>query len=108
VSSLPDKATLRVILDTYFATVYHWIPFLHQSRLKNQLDHDDKDPRLHIVLHAIIVAAIRHVPHGHLKFSPDQVESLAKASRQWVMLRALDKLTIENLQALVVLTFDSV
>lgn len=61
-----------------------------------------------IVIHAIVVAAIRFAhPETH-GLSATDVESQTRKSRSIVVLNAMDSLSVENLQALIIIAFDDV
>jgi hypothetical protein len=61
-----------------------------------------------IVIHAIIVAAIRFAhPEAH-GLSTTDVESQTRKSRSIVVLNAMDSLSVEHLQALTIIAFDDV
>ena len=66
----------------------------------------EDDPPL--VLHAMLVGALRFVdPTGEF-ISPDRVEHAVEQSRNKVILAATNGLTVENLQALIILAFSHV
>lgn len=71
--------------------------------------HDpDQRGSLVVILHAIVVAAIRFQCSDNNSISESEAESRAKRSRSIVVLTAMDNLSVENLQALIIIAFDDV
>lgn len=106
--SLPAPALLEEIVDVYFAAVQPWIPMLHEKRFRERMHNPEELPQLVVVLHAMVVAAAKFVQPDRCLLSPESVETMAKKSRNVVLLNAMDNLSVENLQALVVIAFNDV
>ena len=105
-SLLPNEEALERIIDTYFSTVHHWIPFIHQKRFRQRLRDPSSAPNLTVLLHGMTVAAIRQVAPEHV--AQDTIEQHIKSSRNVVLLNAMNGLSIENMQALALVAFESV
>lgn len=105
---LPPPSVLEAIIDAYFVNVQPWIPLFHETRFRERIHDPRKLSELVVVLHAVVVAAARYVDPTDSPLSPESVEVLIKKSRNVVLLNAMDSLTIENLQALVILAFSDV
>ncbi|KAH8893635.1 hypothetical protein GQ53DRAFT_780440 [Thozetella sp. PMI_491] len=106
VLSSPDM--VEELLDSYFEHIHPWIPILHEAQFrKNILDEHGRN-RNSIILHAIIVAALRLV-EGESAFVPvEQIVDVVRGSRDTVVLNAMDDLTLQNLQALIIITFTDI
>lgn len=107
-TSLPPPELLENIVTAYFINIQPWIPILHETRFRARVHDPEQRTRLVIVIHAIIVAAIRFARPGAHGLSAADVESQTKASRSIVVLNAMDSLSVENLQALTIIAFDDV
>lgn len=107
-TSLPPPELLENIVTAYFINIQPWIPILHETRFRARVHDPEQRTRLIIVIHAIIVAAIRFAhPEAH-GLSATDVESQTRTSRSIVVLNAMDSLSVENLQALTIIAFDDV
>lgn len=107
-TSLPPPDLLENIVTAYFINIQPWIPILHETRFRARVHDPEQRTRLIIVIHAIIVAAIRFArPEAH-GLSATDVESQTRSSRSVVVLNAMDSLSVENLQALTIIAFDDV
>jgi hypothetical protein len=100
--TLPAPRALAAILDAYFACIHPWIPMLHQSRLRRRLADPQERPKLDIVLHAMTLVASRFVGDEHVT-----VASPARL-RAWVVSTAMDCMSVESLQAMIMLAFSDV
>lgn len=107
-TALPPSELLDDIITTYFINVQPWIPILHETRFRARVHDPEQWNRLVIVIHAIVVAAIRFAhPEAH-GLSATDVAFHTRTSRNIVVLNAMDSLSVENLQALTIIAFDDV
>ncbi|CAK7225593.1 hypothetical protein SBRCBS47491_005941 [Sporothrix bragantina] len=108
--SLPPPATLQAVVNAYFIAVQPWIPVLHETQFRRRMHdavHDaEQRPRLACLLHAMVVAAARYVDDDGV--DTDSLLRLAQRSRSHVLLAAMDSLSVESLQALIILAFDDI
>ncbi|CAI7610453.1 unnamed protein product [Penicillium pancosmium] len=107
-SSLPAPDVLEEIVDTYFERVHPWIPIIHETRFRRRMHDPDQRGSLVVILHAILVAAIRFKCSSSSTASQGDAESRARRSRSIVVLTAMDSLSVENLQALIIIAFDDI
>ena len=107
-SSLPSHEILNATIDAYFSSVHHWIPFLHPFRFRRDMEDPQKRPRLELILHAIIYASMHRLDLDSITVQQTEIERQVDLSRNTVILNALDSLTIENVQALVIVAFTAV
>lgn len=100
--ALPPPHALDMILDAYFVCIHPWIPMIHQTRFRSRLSEPRERPKLNVVLHAMVLAAS--------KFVRDQECAVPKPDRlrSWVVSTAMDCMSVESLQAMVILSFADV
>ncbi|KAM0236638.1 hypothetical protein ACHAP5_009274 [Fusarium lateritium] len=104
-SQLPPPELLEEVINAYFILVQPWIPILHETRFRSRFYNHEQLPCLTVLLHAIVVAAIRFVEPGNQKFSEKDIETWISRSRSVVLLSAMDGMSVENLQALSIIAF---
>ncbi|OBT74496.1 hypothetical protein VF21_06913 [Pseudogymnoascus sp. 05NY08] len=96
------------VLDNYFSQVHPWLPMLHENSFRQQLAQQVYDENIEAILHAMVVAAVRLVIRPDTPASIRRTLKLTKRSRDWVLLHAFGSLSVENLQALLIIAFDYV
>ena len=96
------------VVDNYFSQVHPWLPMLHETNFRQQLAEQVYDEHLEVILHAMVVAAVRLVIRPDTPASFKRTSKLTKRSRDWVLLYAFGSLSVENLQALLIIAFDDV
>lgn len=108
-STLPRAALLHAIIQAYFVHVQPWIPILHPGRFRRRMSKDSLlAPQLGLILHAMVVVALRYVDDEAILPSPAEADAFIARSRNIVVLTAMDSLSVENLQALTIVAFDDV
>jgi Fungal specific transcription factor domain len=107
-SSLPSHGILNATIDAFFSSTHHWIPFLHPFRFRRAIGDPHKRAKLEIILHAIVYASMHRLDLEDLNIEQPDVERQVELSRNTVILNALDSLTIENVQALIIVAFTAV
>ncbi|CCF41954.1 hypothetical protein CH063_12076, partial [Colletotrichum higginsianum] len=107
-TSLPPPDLLEDVINVYFNIIQPWIPILHETQFRRRVHDPEQLPRLVVVLHAMVVAALRYVDSPETRPSAQEVERRALRSRNIVILNAMDQLSVENLQALVILAFNDI
>lgn len=108
ISGLPSPELLEKIMFAYFKHVQPWTPILHETKLRARLSASNYTSQVTILIHAVIVAAVRLVDDETLQSRPDYVEQLISDSRDKVLLMGMDGLSVENLQALSIIAFSDV
>ena len=73
---------------------------IHQARFSQRMNDATQRKQLSVILQAMSVAAS--------KFAHDTVETIAPRTRDWVIYTAMDSLSLENLQALIIIAFDDI
>lgn len=99
---LPEPELLEAMISAYFTHIHPLIPMIHQARFRQRLNHSDERENLVVVLHSMIIAASKFVPDASLL-----AESIVR-TRRWVVSTAMDILSLESLQALIILAFTDV
>ena len=101
--SLPPPRELDAILDAYFACIHPWIPMLHQTRFRRRLADPQERPKLDVVLHAMVLVASRFVSDYQYVMAANPARL-----RTWVVSTAMDCMSVESLQAIIMLAFNDV
>ncbi|KAI6775244.1 hypothetical protein HG530_002002 [Fusarium avenaceum] len=104
-SQLPPPELLEEAINAYFIVVQPWIPILHETRFRSRFYNHEQLPCLTVLLHAIVVAAIRFVEPSSQKLSEKDIETWTSRSRSIVLLSAMDGMSVENLQGLSIIAF---
>ncbi|CAJ0548205.1 Ff.00g049590.m01.CDS01 [Fusarium sp. VM40] len=104
-SQLPPPELLEEAINAYFIVVQPWIPILHETRFRSRFYNHEQLPCLTVLLHAIVVAAIRFVEPSGQKLSEKDIETWTSRSRSIVLLSAMDGMSVENLQGLSIIAF---
>ncbi|KAE8397401.1 hypothetical protein BDV37DRAFT_292156 [Aspergillus pseudonomiae] len=95
------------LVEFYFANIHHWIPILHVRKFREQIQtYKGRQKAIHI-LHAIVALCSRFSSDSRLGSDTEKAE-LAERSRQNVILSSMESFSVENLQALVIIAFDTI
>lgn len=105
-AQLPPDDLINAIIDAYFSVVHPFLPIIHELLFRSRLRDPTERPKLIIVLHAMMVCALRYVAHERLAgewlgLHPDALQR----SRDFVILAGMDNLSVENVQALIMVAF---
>jgi hypothetical protein len=106
--TLPTGDLLHAIVRAYFSFIQPWIPILHEDQFRRQLYDGTQLDRIKLLLHAIVVAAIRYVNQDIADLTPEETELWTENSRRTVITLAMNSLTVESLQALTIIAFSDV
>lgn len=98
---------MNELVDFYHVNIHPWIPILHLGKFRERMQLVEERPRITCILHAIIAVCIRFCRNEYL---PDEEtkSQLAEKSRQRVILDSTETFSVENLQALVIIAFETV
>jgi hypothetical protein len=107
-SSLPPAELMEDIITVYFTFIQPWIPILHETQFRRRIHDPDQIPKLVVILHAMVASAIRYVDKTNNPLSAEEMQRRAQRSRNIVILTAMDHLSVENLQALIIVAFNDV
>lgn len=105
-ATLPPDDIVDELVKFYFASVHHWIPILHVQRFQEQIRDAQGRRQADLILRAIIATCVRFSSDSRLD---DRLKSqMARTNRQIVILRAMESFSVESLQALVIVAFETV
>ncbi|EGU85630.1 hypothetical protein FOXB_03854 [Fusarium oxysporum f. sp. conglutinans Fo5176] len=103
--TLPDNVILDQVVDAYFRQIHPWIPMIHEGRFRKRLqDHGDNTDLLPL-LQAMILSASHHVPRRDVAEIAQSLIGGQEDVRDWVVAKATKCLSVENLQALIIICF---
>lgn len=108
ITPLPQYPLLEAVVEAHFQTVHHWIPILHETRFRAKFKDPAQRQKLTVLLHALLSAGIKYVDCTAFGMSIQDVTRQIRISRSTVMENAMESLSIENTQALVIIAFDYV
>ncbi|CRK40971.1 hypothetical protein BN1723_015824 [Verticillium longisporum] len=107
-TNLPPPALLEDVINAYFCLIQPWIPMIHETQFRARIHDPGQIPGLVVVLHAMVVAALRFVDSAGMGLPQAELKTRATRSRNIVMLTAMDHLSVENLQALIIVAFNDI
>lgn len=105
---LPSQRLLVSLVEYFCTSFHHWIPYLHKKRLCDTVTGTRLEARSDLVLHALVAVTLRHMDRQSLDMEEDEILRQTKISRFIVETLALRTMSLESLQALVMIVFDRV
>jgi hypothetical protein len=105
---LPPVSFLEAVVEAHFQTVHHWIPILHETRFRAKFKDPAERQKLPILLHALLSASIKYIDFEYFGLNVRDVAKQIRVSRRAVMSHAMESLSVQNTQALVIIAFDYV
>lgn len=105
-SPLPDDLT-ESLINIYFSRIHPWIPMLHVVRFRTDFKDPMLRPKLSTILLAITSICARFSDDARLG-NLEEKAALAKAYRRRVILHSMESFSVENLQAMILIAFDTV
>lgn len=105
---LPSQPLLVKLVDYFCVTFHHWIPYLHKKRLQTKVCNLSRDPKLSLVLHALVAATLRHLSRDESLMCKEQVLHQTRVSRFIAETFAVKNVSLESLRALIIIVFDYV
>ncbi|KAJ6013227.1 hypothetical protein N7540_007818 [Penicillium herquei] len=97
---------MNELVDFYHVNIHPWIPILDMVRFRGRMQLANEHPQIACILHAIIAVCIRFSQNDNLKC--EAKSKIAEKSRQKVILDSTESFSVENLQALVILAFETI
>lgn len=80
---------------------------LHEIKFRQRLTDPNQQSQVAVILHAMVVSSLRFVDTG-VTLDVRDILRLTEKSRNWVILNAMDSLSVESLQGLIIVAFDDV
>ncbi|KAL2849342.1 fungal-specific transcription factor domain-containing protein [Aspergillus pseudodeflectus] len=102
-----DSDILGQLVEFYFQNIHHWIPILHVRRFRHQIQSSEGRESAIYILYALIAVCIRFVNDPRIP-DEDRKARVAESCRQKVVLCSMESFSVENLQALVIIAFDTI
>ncbi|KAL2851058.1 fungal-specific transcription factor domain-containing protein [Aspergillus pseudoustus] len=102
-----DSDLLSQLVEFYFENIHHWIPILHVRRFRHQIQSPEGRDKAIYILYAIIAVCIRFINDPRIS-DEDRKARIAETCRQKVVLCSMESFSVENLQALVIIAFDTI
>lgn len=104
---LPPADLVDSLVEIYFATIHPWIPMLHVRDFRQQMQDHSKRQSLNTIFHAIVSICVRFSTDKRVS-DPETRARFSKCSRQMVILQSMEAFSIQNLQAMIIIAFDTV
>jgi hypothetical protein len=105
---LPPKHVLDAVVKAYFAKLHPWLPCVHQNTFEARLNHPQEARKLTVVIHAMICAAMKHLRLENIHVEEAERDRQVRASRDAVTRMAMTGMSVESLQALIIVASDYV
>lgn len=107
---LPSTETIDAIVIAYFSLIHSWIPMLHQDIFPQKLKTAEGLRKLRVIVHAASLAVEHHMPSRDESSSSSLFDThwTADRVRTWAVTTALENVTLEGLQALIIVAFNDV
>lgn len=105
---LPPEHILEAVLEAYFTKIHPWLPCVHQNTFKARLANPQEARKLTVVTHAMICAAMKHLRVEDVQMEEEEQDRQVQASRDAVTRLAMTSMSLESVQALVIIASDYV
>lgn len=106
-SGLLPPEIMNELVDFYYANIHHWLPILDVTKFRERMRSEEDRPRITCILHAIIAVCVRFSKNEQLQ-DEESKRQIAEKSRQKVILDSIESFSVENLQALTIVAFETV
>ncbi|KAF6843195.1 hypothetical protein CMUS01_02354 [Colletotrichum musicola] len=104
---LPQADLMDSLVEIYFANVHPWIPMLHVRQFRERMQDPAQRPQLGTIFHAVVSLCARFSQDPRLGTAEEKAR-YAKRCRQVVILNSMESFSVENLQALTIIAFDTI
>ncbi|CAN6618202.1 hypothetical protein TRVA0_007S01442 [Trichomonascus vanleenenianus] len=98
---LPSEEIMLELCDHYFRQIHPWIPILHEEDFMQEFK--ERSPKILPVLQAICAVTVKYTNLAH-----SRQDSYYHQCREAVLLRSMDRFSVETLQASVIIAFDTI
>lgn len=93
------------VVRLYFMRIHNWIPIIHWNRFKQRFRRQPLKDKLGVILDAMLVGTLKFVDREKYDLSGSDVHRISSQARESALLIAMSSLSVENLQALIILVF---
>ncbi|OAA38501.1 Transcription factor [Beauveria brongniartii RCEF 3172] len=104
----PQLAPVETILEVYFKFIHPWIPVLHPATFLRRARELDRPPGIVLVLKAITAMALPYAGVSAETCRPEELDNHLSQLRQSVVISAIESSSKEAIQALILVTFDTI
>ncbi|KAL3419811.1 hypothetical protein PVAG01_08309 [Phlyctema vagabunda] len=101
---LPPPEVVNCLVEIYFDQIHPWIPILHITSFRQRFAQVGQQTELLTLLQAIISICLRLATN--IKLPQHLRKIICRKYQQNVILASMEKFSVENLQALVIVAFD--
>lgn len=105
---LPPDEVLFSLVEIYFQLIHPWIPMLHVRNFRQRMKDPSQRDQITTICHAIVSICARFSDDPRLGHDSDVRTQRAKRSRDTVILQSMQSFSVENLQALIIVAFDTI
>lgn len=102
-----DSNEIELLIQAYFSCVHPWIPMIHEGRFRTRLGNEKHQGKLKIIIQAMAFCAARYVEDAELSSKLLLPQTQARM-KDGIIAAAMKQLTVENSQALVIVSFNEV
>ncbi|KAL4924102.1 Zn(II)2Cys6 transcription factor [Aspergillus undulatus] len=106
--NIPDDSILSHVLEAYFIHIHPWTPIIHESRFRRRLMDDSERENLRLVMQSMMLVARRYIEDSDTADYVKELTNEGDSVRDWLVSQALKHPSVENLQALVIITSDDI
>ncbi|KID81441.1 Transcription factor, fungi [Metarhizium guizhouense ARSEF 977] len=104
ISTLPKEIDDTMI--RYFETIHPWLPVLHPLTFIKRARSPERPAKVDMILDAIVAITAKYLQKDHTKDAPN-AGNYAEACKRKAMSAAVESNSIESIQALLLLAFDT-
>ncbi|KAF1734907.1 Transcriptional activator protein acu-15 [Beauveria bassiana] len=104
----PQLAPVETILEVYFKLIHPWIPVLHPATFLRRAREADRPPGIVLVLKAITAMALPYAGVSAETCRSEDLDNHLSQLRQSVVISAIESSSKEAIQALILVTFDTI
>lgn len=105
---LPPDEVLVSLVEIYFRLIHPWIPMLHVRNFRQRMKDPSQRGQITTICHAIVSICARLSNDPRLGHDGEARAQKAKRSRDAVILQSMQSFSVENLQALIIIAFDTI
>lgn len=107
-NELPPDEVLFSLVEIYFQLIHPWIPMLHVRNFRQRMKEPPQRGQITTICHAIVSICARFSSDPRLGHDGEARSQRAKRSREVVILQSMQSFSVENLQALTIVAFDTI
>ncbi len=104
----PQLVPIETILEVYFKMIHPWIPVLHTATFLRRAREPDRSPEITLLLKAITVMASPYAGGSAETAHSEELDNHLSQLRQEIVVAAIESSSKEAIQALILVTFDTI